>query len=460
MESIDSWIDRDLKHLWHPYTQMKDCETLPPIKIDRAQGLQLYADDGKAYYDTVSSWWCNIHGHNHPRIRAAIHRQLQQLDHCLFAGFTHGPAIELAERLVDITPENLDRVFYSDNGSTAVEVALKMSLQYWGNIGRPEKSRFVGLDMGYHGDTVGAMSVAGESPFSRPFKAMLFDTFKVPTPYCYRCPLGKSPETCHIECVDPLERLLADHHQEIAAIILEPMLLAAAGMIAYPADYLRKVAELAQRYDCHLILDEVAVGFGRTGRMFACEHAEVKPDFLCLSKGLTSGTLPFAATLTTDTVYQAFYDDYSTNKTLYHGHTYAANPIGCAAALATLDLFEEEDTLARARPVMARLQAGLAEFRDLNHVGDVRGIGMVGALELVRDRASKERFDPAQRVGMQVFRRGLAEGLILRPLADVVYLFLPLCTTLEELDLILAKLHGIVRDLSRDLTVCETGAHP
>ena len=190
MESIDSWIDRDLKHLWHPYTQMKDCETLPPIKIDRAQGLQLYADDGKAYYDTVSSWWCNIHGHNHPRIRAAIQQQLQQLDHCLFAGFTHGPAIELAERLVDITPENLDRVFYSDNGSTAVEVALKMSLQYWGNIGRPEKSRFVGLDMGYHGDTVGAMSVAGESPFSLPFKAMLFDTFKVPTPYCYRCPLG------------------------------------------------------------------------------------------------------------------------------------------------------------------------------------------------------------------------------------------------------------------------------
>ena len=344
-EPLSNWINRDLQHLWHPYTQMKDCETWPPVMIDRAEGLKLFTPEGHWLYDTISSWWCNIHGHNHPRIMEAIRQQTEQLDHVLFAGFTHRGAIELAERLVDLTAASLTRVFYSDNGSTAVEAALKMSLQYWVNEGRPEKRRFVGFDRGYHGDTVGAMSVVGESLFNRAYRPMLFESFKVPTPYCYRCPAGQGASCCNLACLKPLEELLQQQGGCIAGMILEPLLLGASGMIMYPPRALKRIAELTSQHRVHLILDEVATGFGRTGTMFAYEQAEVTPDFLCLSKGITGGTLPLAATLTTDAIFTAFYADALEYKTLYHGHTYTANAIGCAAALACLDVFAEERTL-------------------------------------------------------------------------------------------------------------------
>ena len=444
---MTAWIKKDLKYIWHPYTQMKDCQSWPPILIEKARGAKLYDDKGNFYYDTISSWWCNVHGHNHPKIKAAIKKQLNSLEHVLFAGFTHKPAILLAEKLVSITPKNLTRVFYSDNGSTAVEAALKMSFQYWRNTGRKSKTKFVSLDLAYHGDTIGAMSVGGDTVFNKAFDALRFESFKVPTPYCYRCPTGKQTNSCNLDCIKPLESTLKKHKDKIAAVILEPLLMGAAGMIVYPAEYLKQAAELAKKYDVHLILDEVATGFGRTGKMFACEHAFVHPDFICLSKAITSGTLPFAATLTTDKIYNGFYDDYEKFKTFYHGHTYTANPLGCAAALASLEIFEEEKTLEKVKALIPIFHNGLEKFRPLNFVGDVRYIGMAGAIELVRDKKTKQLFDVRERIGQRIFQKGLKEHLILRPLANVIYLFPPLSVTKTQLTDIIQRTFKIIANL-------------
>jgi adenosylmethionine-8-amino-7-oxononanoate aminotransferase len=445
---MTDWIKKDLKYIWHPYTQMKDCRKYPPILIERAKGAKLYDDKGNFYYDTISSWWCNVHGHNHPKIKAAIRKQLNSLDHTLFAGFTHKPAVLLAEKLVSITPKNLTKVFFSDNGSTAVETALKMSFQYWRNIGRKTKTKFLSLDLAYHGDTIGAMSLGGDTVFNRAFDILRFDSFKVPTPYCYRCPLGKQRTSCSIDCIKPLQSTLKKHKDKIAAIILEPLLLAAGGMIVYPVEYLKQAAALAKKYNVHLILDEVATGFGRTGRMFACQHASVQPDFICLAKGITSGTLPFAATLTTDKIYNAFYDDYEKFKTFYHGHTYTANPLGCAAALATLEIFEQEKTLQRIKPLIRLFRREMEKFRELPFVGDVRCIGLVGAVELVRDKKTKKPFDVKERIGQRIFEKSLKEHLILRSLGNVIYLFLPLCVTERQFQDIFKKIFGVIRSMS------------
>ena len=445
---MTSWIKKDLQYIWHPYTQMKDCETLPPVLIERAKGAKLYDDKGNFYYDTISSWWCNVHGHNHPKIKAAIKKQLNFLEHVLFASFTHKPAILLAEKLVSITPNNLTKVFFSDNGSTAVEAALKMSFQYWRNTGQNTRTKFVSLDLAYHGDTIGALSVGGDTVFNKAFDALRFESFKVPSPYCYRCPMGKQRNSCNIDCIKPLESTLKKHKNQIAAVILEPLLMGASGMIVYPVQYLKQAAELVKKYNVHLILDEVATGFGRTGKMFACQHTSVQPDFVCLAKGITSGTLPFAATLTTDKIYNAFYDDYEKYKTFYHGHTYTANPLGCAAALASLEIFEEQKTLEKVKTLIPVFHTGLEKFRPLNFVGDVRYIGMVGAIELVRDKKTKELFDVKERIGQRIFQKGLKASLILRPLANVIYLFPPLCITESQLRDILKRTFRIIESLS------------
>lgn len=441
---MDSWIEKDLKYSWHPYTQMKDYQSFGPMLIERAEGIKLYDSDGKFYYDTISSWWCNVHGHSHPKIKTAIKKQLDTLDHVLFAGITHKPAIELSEKLIAISPESLTRIFFTDNGSTAVETALKMSFQYWYNLDKKNKTKFVSLDMSYHGDTVGAMSVGGASVFNEVFEKLLFDSFKVPSPYCYRCPVGKCKDTCDIECIKPLEECFKQHHNKIAGMIFEPLLMAAAGMVIYPVRYLEKAAQLAKKYDIHLIADEVATGFGRTGKMFAIEHANLQPDFMCVSKGLTSGTLPLAATLTTDKVYDAFYDDFDKHKTFYHGHTFTANPIGCATALATLDIFEQEQTLKKAQDLITILHDGMEKFRALDFVGDVRCLGMVGAIELVQNKETKEPFDAKDRVGLNVYKEGLKENLLLRPLGNVIYLCPPLCTTKAQLKDILTRMYTAV----------------
>jgi adenosylmethionine-8-amino-7-oxononanoate aminotransferase len=412
--------------------------------IERARGLKLYDTNGKFYYDTISSWWCNVHGHNHPKITEAIIRQLKQLDHVLFAGFTHKNAILLAERLVSIAPKSLTRVFYSDNGSTAVETALKMSFQYWRNIGKKGKTGFISLDAGYHGDTIGAMSVGGESVFNEIFSPILFKSFRAPSPYCYRCPAGKDKSSCNIDCVNALEGVLKKHSGEVSAVILEPLVMAAGGMIVYPKEYLVKAAGLAKKYNVHLILDEVATGFGRTGKMFACEHTLVEPDFICLSKGITSGTLPLGVTITTEKIYKAFYADYKKKKTFYHGHTYTANPIVCAAALASLDIFREEDTLKGVRETAKTLRFGLERFRELPIVGDMRQIGMIGAFELVKDKDKKTVFGFDERIGMKIYKEGLRRNLILRPLGNIIYLFLPLSVKAEELDHILSATYQTI----------------
>jgi len=442
-------VKKDLRYNWHPYTQMKDCERTAPVLIDSSKGMKLYDAKGNFYYDTISSWWCNVHGHNHPKIKKAIKKQIDLLDHVLFAGFTHAPAVLLAEKLVSIAPEGLRKVFYSDNGSTAVETALKMSFQYWQNTGKLEKTKFIALDHGYHGDTIGAMSVSGVGLFNSVFTPLFFKSFKARSPYCYRCPAGKSASRCDIDCLSSLEKILSRESNRTAAFILEPLVMAAGGMIIYPKVYLERAAMLTGKYGVHLILDEVATGFGRTGKMFACEYANVKPDFICLSKGITSGSLPLGVTMTTERIYNAFYADYNKKKTFYHGHTYAANPIACSAALASLEIFEEEGTLNRLKEFVPLFHKGLERFRSLSIVGDVRYIGMIGAMELVKDRKKKEPFSFRDRVGLEVYGRGLKRHLILRPLGNIIYLFLPLCARPHELDYILNAAYDILKSLSK-----------
>jgi len=446
---MDKWIKKDLKYIWHPYTQMKDCQKLPPILISRAQGMKLYDNNGNFYYDTISSWWCNVHGHNHPRIKKAINRQLSCLDHVLFAGFSHKGAIRLAQELVLITPSNLSKVFFSDNGSTAVEVALKMSFQYWQNTHKKKKRKFISLDHAYHGDTIGAMSVSGVDLFNSVFSPLFFSSFKMPSPYCYRCPMGKSNALCTLECLRPLETLLGKKSNEIAALIIEPLVLAAGGMIIYPVQYLRRVAALCKKYNVHLILDEVASGFGRTGKMFASEHANIKPDFMCLSKGITSGTLPLGTTLTTKKIYQAFYADYEKRKTFYHGHTYTANPISCSAALASLEIFKKEKTLNRVKKLIPLFAREMEKFKGLSLVGDVRSLGLIGAVELVKNKKTKQPFGLGERIGLEIYRRGLKKHLILRPLGSVVYLYLPLSIKKYQMMYILDKTFKIIEDVNK-----------
>ncbi len=440
-------IKKDMEFVWHPYTQMKDCENMPPIPVKEAKGVKLYDYDGNYYYDTISSWWCNVHGHGHPAIIGAIKEQLDSLEHVLFAGFTHAPAVKLSEKLVEITPSDLTKAFFSDNGSTAVEVALKMSFQYWKNTGKKRKERFLSLDMSYHGDTVGAMSVSGVDLFNKTFEPLFFKGYKAPTPYCYRCPVSKERGDCSIECLEKMEEILRDKAEEIAAIVLEPLLLGAGGMIVYPVEYLKGVWELSRRYDVHLILDEVATGFGRTGKMFACEHAGIQPDFMCLSKGITSGYLPMGVTLTTEAVYKAFYAEHEELKTFYHGHTYTANPIACAAALSSIDLFEKENSLERAAEINDMLKSFLESVSALPAVGDTRCIGVVGAIELVKDKGTKEPFSIKERIGLEIYRRGLSKKLLLRPLGNIIYLFLPLCVTRSEMEDIFQRGQEVLREI-------------
>mgnify|MGYP001573229247 CR=1 FL=1 len=446
---MDKWIKKDLDFIWHPYTQMKDCQKLPPILIEKAKGVKLFDSKGNFYYDTISSWWCNVHGHNHPRIKAAIKKQLNSLEHVLFAGFTHKPAILLAEKLISLAPKNLARVFFSDNGSTSVEVALKISFQYWHNIGKVKKRKFIAMEHGYHGDTFGAMSVSGVDLFNRVFSPLFFPSYKVASPYCYRCPMDKDRATCDIDCLILLEGLLREKSQQVAGIILEPMIMAAGGMIVYPKEYLAGVAVLAKRYNVHLIIDEVATGFGRTGKMFACEFADIKPDFICLSKGITSGYLPLAATLTTDKIFKAFYADYEKTKTFFHGHTYTANPLSCSAALASCEVFREERTLDRMKKTIPLFSSLLEKFRGLSLVGDVRLIGLIGALELVKNKKTKKSFDFKKRIGLEVYQRGLKKNLILRPLGDIIYFFLPLCIKKDEIEDVMGRAYSLIKSLPR-----------
>jgi adenosylmethionine-8-amino-7-oxononanoate aminotransferase len=422
-------LARDRLHLWHPYTQMQTAP--PPLPIVSASGAYLHTEDGRRILDGISSWWVNIHGHSHPALNAALAEQAARLEHVMFAGCTHPPAVDLAERLVSVLPPGLTRVFYSDNGSTAVEVAVKLAVQYWINKSEPQRRTIVALHHAYHGDTSGAMSVSEDSIFTRAFTSLLFPVERAHAPYCYRCPLGLERTSCHIECLSDLERTLARLGDTAAAVIVEPMLQGAGGMIVWPQEFLTGVRVLCDRFGVLLIADEVLTGFGRTGRMFACEHAGIRPDIICLSKALTAGYLPLGATCTTEAVYAAFLSD-DRSRTFFHGHSFTANPLACAVALASLDLFEQDDTLARVRRLEAQLHSGLEPLRNLPLVGDVRVIGGVGAIELVSDRVTKSASGYLDQMGPTLAAAFLDRGLLLRPLGNILYFMPPYVITEEE----------------------------
>jgi adenosylmethionine-8-amino-7-oxononanoate aminotransferase len=448
---VKTLVQRDHAVAWHPYTQML---TRPePIPIVRGQGVYLYTEDGRRLLDGTSSWWVNIHGHSHPRLNDALAAQARELEHVVFANCTHRPAVELAERLVGIVPPGLTRVFYSDNGSTAVEVAMKLALQYWSNRGEPGRRRFITLHHAYHGDTVGAMSASEDSIFTRPFGSMLFDVLRAHPPYCYRCPLGLERATCRIECASEgeatLGTLLQQHAGSIAAVLVEPMLQGAGGMIVWPAEFLARVRELCTRHGTLMIADEVLTGFGRTGRMFACEHAGVSPDIICLSKGITAGYMPLGATLASEAVYDAFLSEDRT-RTFFHGHSFTANPLACAVALASLDVFRDEGTLDRIAVLNRALTSGFAALADLPVVGDVRVIGGVGILELVSDKQAKSAGGYLDDVGPRLTKAFLDRGLLLRPLGNVLYFMPPYVITESETAWAIEQIDAVLRELAAE----------
>ena len=436
---VSDLSQRDLACVWHPYTQMKAAPV--PLPIVRGEGVHLYTDDGRKLLDGISSWWVNLHGHSHPKLNAALTAQAAKLEHVVFAGATHEPAVALAEQLISILPPGLSRIFYSDNGSTAIEVAMKMAWQYWQNRGEPRRQKFVALHHAFHGDTVGAMSASEQTGFTKAFEGMLFPVHRVHAPYCYRCPLGLKRSECAIDCLGDLERMLAAHEGSVAAVLVEPMLQGAGGMIVWPAEFLSGVRRLCDRYNTLMIADEILTGFGRTGRMFACEHAAVSPDLMCLSKGLTGGYLPLAVTATTNRIYEAFLSD-DRSKAFFHGHSYTANPLGCAVALASLELFKTENTLDRVKALEALFRGRLEALRGMKIVGDVRGIGAVAAIELVTD--SGGYFDS---IGPRLYEAFLNRGLLLRPLGSILYFMPPYAITPKEVDWAFDQIAAVLHEV-------------
>jgi adenosylmethionine-8-amino-7-oxononanoate aminotransferase len=431
MSKYDELIEKDLKYIWHPFTQMKEIEMDKPIIIDHGKGIYVWDIEGNKYIDGVSSWWVNIFGHSNDRLNQALINQVGKIEHILLAGFTHQPAIELAEQIIKISAEGLTKVFYSDNGSTAVEVALKMAYQYWLQTGYPEKSKFIALKNSYHGDTLGAISVGGVDLFHKVYKPLLFDILQAHSPYCYRCPLNKDKETCNIDCLNSVEDILKKNAEQVAGIIIEPIVQGAGGMIIYPAEYLKRLRKLCDDYNVLFIDDEVAMGFGRTGKMFAYEHANITPDIVCIAKGLTGGYMPLSATLTTEKIYMAFYDDYEKLKTFYHGHSYTGNPLSTAIAVECLKMFEEYNVIESLQPKIKKLSDELEKFKTLDCVGDVRQAGMIGVVELVEDRTTKE---PMKREKVaQIYKEALKRGTILRPMGNTFYFMTPYVITEEEI---------------------------
>ncbi|MBA2486509.1 MAG: adenosylmethionine--8-amino-7-oxononanoate transaminase [Nitrospira sp.] len=436
----------DHAYLWHPFTQMQEWEQDVPLIIEKGQGSYLIDTEGRKYLDGTSSIWVNLHGHRHPRLDRALTAQLRNIAHSTLLGLSNPPAIRLARELIRLAPKGLQRVFYSDDGSTAVEVALKMAVQYWQQrqpTAGPKHS-FLHLRLAYHGDTVGAVSVGNIELFHARFKALLFPTFQVEPPYCYRCPLSLTYPSCRMACIDPLETLLRTRHRELAGVILEPLVQAAAGMVTAPPGYLARVRDLCTRYNVLLIADEVATGFGRTGKMFACQHEGVTPDLMAISKGLTGGYMPLAATLTTEEIYRAFLGRYEDWKTFFHGHSYTGNPLGCAVALANLEVFRCEKTLSQVRKHSRLLAHLLGPLASLPHVGDIRQCGFMVGIELVQDRQTRSPYTLERRVGYRVAQICRAQGLLLRPLGNILALVPPLSTRPRELTKMIAILHRAI----------------
>ena len=434
-KEIENWESRDLEYIWHPAAQMKDYEELPPMVIERAKGVWLYDVHGKKYLDIISSWWCNLFGHCNPIINQAVKEQIDRLEHVIFANFSNEPAIRLAEELARIVPKGLAKFHFNDNGSSAVEAGLKMCFQYHLQTGHPERQKFMCLSEGYHGETIGALSVGSLDLYAQMYKPMMMENIHVEAPDCFRCPYGEDRGHCQCECFEHAEKAFEAHGKETAAIIVEPLLQGSAGMRVYPPLYLKKLRKFCDETGVLLIADEIATGFGRTGRMFACDHAGIAPDVMTISKGLTGGYLPMSVTVTTQAIYDAFYADYSEGKAFVHSHTYAGNPLASAAALAVQRIFRTqpifENASVNAKWLTARMEAELLPHPN---VGEIRHIGLIHAFELVADKKTKAPLPAAKRTGYEIYRRALAHGLLLRPIGDVLYFNPPLNITQPELD--------------------------
>ncbi len=443
-----SLLEKNKKYVWQPFTQMKEWVEDEQLIIERGAGVKLYDIDGKEYYDGVSSIWLNVHGHQKEELDQSIKEQLGKIAHSTMLGLVNIPATELAEKLVEITPEGLNKVFYSDSGSTAVEIGLKMAFQYWQQLEEDygSKDKFLTLANAYHGDTVGSVSVGGVDLFHQIYRPLLFDSYQAPSPYCYRCSFGEEVEYCNFSCIDALEEIMKKHHQEIAAFVIEPLVQGAGGVITAPKGYLAKARELCTKYNILLLADEVAVGFGRTGKMFACEHEDVSPDIMTVAKGISGGYLPLSATLTTDQIYSAFYDDYETQKTFFHGHSYTGNPLAAAVSLANLKLFEKEDIINQLQDKIKVIENQLLTFNNLNHVGDIRQQGLMVGIELVKDKERKEEYNWEEKIGLEVCLVARKKGMIIRPLSNVVVFMPPLASTKEELKNMLKIVYESIKE--------------
>ena len=446
-KDIDMFSENDIKELialdkqfvWHPFTQMSDWLEEEPLMVNEGEGCTLIDVHGRRYIDGISSLWVNVHGHRRAEIDQAVMDQLGRIAHSTFLGLSNVPAVKLAKKLVEIMPSGLAKVFYSDNGSTGVEIALKMAFQYWQQRKdpRPAKTRFISMVNGYHGDTIGSVSVGGMDLFHQIYKPLLFDSIKVQAPYCYRCHLGKAYPECDMICLEEMEETMERHHQEVAAVVMEPLIQGAGGMVVFPEGYTRKVRDLAKEFNILFIADEVATGFGRTGTLFACAREGIEPDIMVAAKGITGGYLPLAVTVTTQEIFEAFCGEYGEQKTFFHGHTYTANPLACAAALANLEIFQKEDTMGKLQHKIAILGQGLKSFRKLKHVGDIRQLGFMVGIELVQDRETRTPYPYEAKTGIKVIQEARKQGLVIRPLTDVVALMPPLSAGPEELEKLL-----------------------
>lgn len=438
---------KDLQYIWHPCSQMKDYEEFPPIVVEKGEGVFLEDMNGNKYLDAVSSWWVNLFGHSNKRINNALYKQANKLEHVIFANFTHKPAIDLCEKIISLAPDRLQKVFFGDNGSSAIEIALKLSFQYHQQIGKVNKTRFVNISDAYHGETIGALSMGDVDLYSKVYKPILLDSIKVEGPDCFRCKFNKERNSCNAECFVNMEEKIKEVHEEVTSIIIEPLVQCAAGMKIYSPKYLVKLRELCDKYDINLIADEIAVGFGRTGKMFACEHAKISPDIMCLSKGLTAGYMPLSLVLMSNKIYDAFYDEYNTMKAFLHSHSYSGNPLGCSVAVETLNIFEDEDILNKNKKKSEYLRSKVESLlNDIPYVGEYRQIGMIGAIELVKDKFTKEPFESEKRVGYHIYQKALKKGVLLRTLGNIIYFMPPYIINEEEIDFMIEVARDSIKE--------------
>lgn len=452
MEKNIDWQKEDLKYIWHPCSQMKDYEELLPIVIEKAKGINLYDIKGNCYKDVVSSWWCNLLGHRNPIISKRLKKQVDKLEHVIFANFSHKTIIELSMRLAEIMPKGLTKFNYSDNGSSAVEMAMKMSFQYFQQTGFTQKKRFMSLTDAYHGETIGTLSVGACDLYTKIYKPILLDVIRIQAPDCFRCPFNKTRDNCACECFCDAQKQFEKYGKETAAILVEPLLQGSAGMKIYPPLYLKKLREICDKYNVHLILDEIATGFYRTGKMFACNHADITPDIMTISKGLTGGYMPMAAVVTTDKIYEAFYDDYLKGKAFMHSHTYSGNPLGASCALGVLDIFKKGKIQKHVKETAPYFNKIIKEkFLNLDNVGEVRSISLINAIELVKDKNTKTPFDSKLRLGYQIYKKALKKGVLLRPLGDVIYFNPPLITDKKDMDFVVDVAYNCTIEALKEL---------